>query len=102
MKIVSKLTPSIFGPERKVADLELPKYCNVIIVCYNQGQGLIPVKVLLPHQLSEEYINEIWKTYVQDAYYGEITVIPAKAKHYITIAEQESIILSERLKQVKK
>ena len=69
------------------ADFHMPEGCDIIIVCTNNGYGLQPVDLKLPHQLYKKRIKELENTL--DEYYGEIVVIPASSKNYITISEKD-------------
>ena len=51
----------------KLFDLRsvIPKDCNAIIVCTNDGTGLVPRRLLLPHQLYLKDVNKLLKDLVQ-------------------------------------
>lgn len=58
-----------------VYEIAFPPDCNVVIVCSNDGTGLTPLCIRLPHQL---YVAEFKDT-------KGLTLIPANSKHYVYI-----------------
>lgn len=68
------------------ASFSIPEDCDIIIVCTNDGYGLKTVDLKLPHQLYKKRITELQSKLFGD--FGEITVIPARSKDYITISEK--------------
>jgi len=62
----------------------VPADCDIVIVSVNLN-GLRPVQLLLPHQIYKEDMQKLLEEY-PDAH--SITVIPARAKDYITIWER--------------
>ncbi len=56
---------------------DLPKEATAVIVCENQGTGLVPLKLRLPGQI-----------YVKD--FGDVrglTIIPIRSQEYICLAD---------------
>lgn len=53
----------------------VPPGCNIVIVCSNDGTGLRPLRLLLPHQVS---VRDWCLT-------PGLTIVPAKSEDYITI-----------------
>jgi hypothetical protein len=76
--LLVKLTETHFGPMLRVPVGE----CDVMVVCVNEGHGLIPVRLLLPHQLYAENIRDLLKKYPDC---NEILCVPAKSKHYVKV-----------------
>lgn len=68
------------------ANLREPDNADVVIICKNDGYGLQPLTLLLPHQLYKKDLTEIMRQ-IGAPYRGEIVAIPAKSKEFITIAK---------------
>lgn len=56
--------------------------CDVMVVCYNEGRGLKPLQVLLPHQLYEEGVRKILDSYPDC---DEIVCILARGEDYVRV-----------------
>jgi hypothetical protein len=65
-----------------------PPECNVMIVCVNEGYGMKPVRVLLPHQLYVESIRKLIEDYPSARW---ITCIPANSQHYVDVWSRDSL-----------
>ncbi len=70
--------PTDFGHMIK---LPVPNDCDLIIVCTNNGGGLVPVRLLLPHQLYREDLKKL----VEQTNAREITIIPARSEEYFDV-----------------
>ena len=79
IKRLVKRSKSSFGLSY---DIDAPY--DVVILCVNNGQGLVPVRLLLPGQVYEQTIRKLLNEYPQTK---TITVIPAYAKDYIDIVK---------------
>ena len=89
IKKINKLTVPIirtsFGGMLK---LPMPEDCDVVIFCMNDGTGLVPIRLFLPHQVYAEYLIEM-----QHAFPGRtFLAIPAPSKDYIEITKGESFV----------
>lgn len=58
-------------------EFDMPPGCNVVIVCENNGFGLKPLRVCLPHQVYVKDVKDI----------KGLTIIPACSNHYIEMRE---------------
>lgn len=63
--------------------LDLKKH-DIIVLCSNDGYGLRPISVLLPHQIYKKDLTKIAK---QNPAIKEFVAIPASSNDYITIKE---------------
>lgn len=61
--------------------LDVPNDCNIVILAYNNGVGLTPIRLCFPHQVYVETLNNLAKQYEAK----EIVAIPACSEHYISI-----------------
>jgi hypothetical protein len=90
MKILKKMVKTTFG---MMLDLDMPSRGSdrdVVILCVNDGRGLMPVHLCLPHQVYESEVRELWAKYNLDkTSFGEIVAVPARSNEYITIAKGE-------------
>ena len=77
-----KIEKSVFDREGGVFDFEVPKDCDLIILCGNKGGGYIPYRCLLPHQV---YLKDIKKTFEEEKF-EVIYVIPVNSKKSFKIA----------------
>ena len=69
-----KVRRSSFG---RYYDFKVPEDCGLVIVCKNEGGGLIPLRCLLPHQV---YVED-WRG-VQG-----LTILPVKNESSIDIRD---------------
>jgi hypothetical protein len=66
--------------------IPMPPDCNVMVVCVNEGYGLMPLRVSLPHQLYESTVKEILAEHPAARW---ITCIPARSEDYVDVWESE-------------
>lgn len=69
-------------PFGDMLDFDMPPGTDVVIVCINDGMGLQPVRVLLPHQVYTRTIRDLLREYPATR---TITVIPVTASLYIDV-----------------
>lgn len=87
MKILKNMKQTSFG---LMLELNEPKDAGAVIICVNNGRGLKPVRLLLPHQVYKADLTELWKKHNLDEYgHGEIVAIPVRSEEYIKIAKGE-------------
>jgi hypothetical protein len=67
-------------------ELNEPKDAGAVVICVNNGRGLRPIRLLLPHQVYKKDLTELWKKH-ELGEYGEIVAIPVRSEEYIRIAE---------------
>ena len=67
-------------------ELNEPKDAGAVVICVNNGRGLRPIRLLLPHQVYKKDLTELWKKH-ELGEYGEIVAIPVRLEEYIRIAE---------------
>ena len=82
-KILGSFTRTTFGIS---ANLEEPDDADLVIICKNEGGGLIPISIMLPHQLYKKDLSEILRE-IGSPYHGEVLALPVRSKEYITIAK---------------
>ena len=63
-------------------DFKVPKNCDLIILCGNNGDGYIPYRCLLPHQV---YLSDIRETFEEEGF-EVIYVVPVNSKLPFAIA----------------
>ena len=61
--------------------LKIPNDCDVVILAYNNGYGLKPISLCLPHQVYVEKIEQLIKEHQAH----EIFAIPFNSDNYISI-----------------
>jgi hypothetical protein len=81
LKRLIKTTIVYSNPFGDYCKLEIPANCNVVVLAVNNGYGLIPVKLLLPHQVYVKVIEDL----VKEHNAKEIVAIPANSENYISI-----------------
>ena len=59
--------------------------CDSVLLCRNSGYGLIPMCILLPHQI---YLKTIEKVIHDHPDTREITLIPIKSSEHIMLASK--------------
>jgi len=62
--------------------IPLTMQADVIIICWNDGTGLRPVQLCLPHQFSISKVEALFKEHPT---LRQITIIQAKSSHYIDL-----------------
>lgn len=62
--------------------LDLPKDVSAVILCVNEGYGLVPLEIRLPHQVYKEKIEEYAKKYPRAE---SFVVIPVRSSEYIQV-----------------
>lgn len=79
--------PTDFG---YMAKLDLPKMkgYDAVILCYNNGLGLVPLQVCMPHQVYLEKLESIYEEH-GGSYNFEIVAIPVCSKDYITVVDNK-------------
>jgi len=82
VKLVNDKTFGKFFDFRK----DIPEGCDVVIVCVNDGTGLKPKKLLLPHQVYLRDINKLLKE--AGGCYKQVTVVSARSKDYIDLLKR--------------
>jgi hypothetical protein len=65
--------------------LDLPENCNVVVLCYNEGYGLKPYALKLPHQI---YVKGLKKKMKENPSIKYFTVIPACSAEYVNLTEE--------------
>lgn len=80
-----KVVGSTFG---MYLNLEMPEGTDVVILCYNEGTGLRPLSLLLPHQM---YVKDLERIFKEIPGATEIVAIPAKSSDYITLARNGTL-----------
>jgi len=68
---------------------KIPEDCDLIVVCTNDGSGLIPKKVLLPHQLYLKDVNILLKE-LGVSYHKQVTIIPVRSEECIDLLKKEN------------
>ena len=63
----------------------IPVDCDVIVVCRNDGTGLVPFRLLLPYQLQWEDVQQVFQEFPDTR---SLTVIPARACEYVGVIEE--------------
>ena len=76
------INKSAFDTHGGGLDFEIPKDCNLIILCGNKGGGLVPYRCLLPHQV---YVKDLKETFKETGF-EVITIIPVKSNISVDIA----------------
>jgi len=66
----------------------IPKECSVIIVCINDGSGLQPKLLLLPHQLYKKYVEKLLNEMGVSSY-KQVTIIPARHTEFIDLLQEK-------------
>ncbi len=66
------------------AMIDAPDRCNMMIVCTNNGYGLVPWRLKLLHQLYEADLGEIMKERPDTK---SVVCIPASSDDYVTAWE---------------
>jgi hypothetical protein len=61
--------------------LNVPTDCNVVVLAVNCGSGLLPVKLLLPHQVYVTVVEDLVKKY--NAH--EVVAMPVNSNEYVSI-----------------
>ncbi len=56
---------------------------NVFILCINKGQGLIPIRLMLPHQVTAEAVEQI---ITDNPGTQTVIIIPAHNSNYKDVA----------------
>lgn len=69
------LTSSSFG---EIIKFDMPHDCDIVIVCVNNGFGLKPKQLLMPHQIYDKNMRVLLEEH------KEVTLIPARSKDYTT------------------
>jgi hypothetical protein len=77
-----KLEKSIFDETGGMLSFELPEGYDLIVLAGNKGQGYIPYKVLLPHQV---YLTDLKETFEKN-FFEVIYVLPVKSELPFQIA----------------
>jgi hypothetical protein len=70
---------SIIWEETPFGDMlvyDIPDDCDVVLLCEANGTGMVPRRILLPHQVYRKTIEQ---------YNGEVILIPANSKEYIYV-----------------
>lgn len=62
--------------------LNLPKDADRVILCVNEGRGLIPLGIYLSHQIYKERIEEYRKKYRRAE---SFVVVPIRSNEYIQV-----------------
>jgi hypothetical protein len=60
----------------------MPKGYTAVILCKNNGTGLDPLRLLLPHQVYEKDLEEIFSQFPDTT---EFTIVPINHEHYLEI-----------------
>ena len=76
---VKELRKGIFG----VSVIYERTDCDSVLLCRNSGYGIIPIRMLLPHQIYLKTLEEVIRDHPDTR---EITLIPIRSKEYITLA----------------
>jgi len=66
----------------------MPKECDIVILCVNEGCGLKPVGLSMPHQITVEKLQKIYREVDTSSAYFSFVIIPAKSKDYISIGQR--------------
>lgn len=87
-----KIGRSIFDDDERVKqrglanggrlDFEVPKDCDLVILMGNKGDGHIPYRCLLPHQV---YVDDIKKAF-EEQHFEVIYILPVSSKAPFQIA----------------
>ena len=76
------ITKNAFDTHGGGVSFEIPKDCDLIILCGNSGGGYQPYQCLLPHQV---YIKDLKETF-KEKHFEVITIIPVKSDTAMDIA----------------
>jgi hypothetical protein len=70
--------------------IPMPKYeeCNIVIICSNNGSGLRPWRLFLPHQFYESCLQELLDERPDTRW---ITVVPARSADYVDIWRSQTV-----------
>jgi hypothetical protein len=82
--ILTPLVPTSFG---RMLDFEIPKDCDIVIIAVNEGTGLKPLRLSLPHQLYEDDVMQMLEE-LNGLSINDVVVIPARSSDYITVAHK--------------
>ena len=86
-----KISRSVFDEEGGCFNFEVPKYCDLIILCGNKGGGYVPYRCLLPHQVYLKDIKEKFK----ESDFEAIFVLPVKSKNAFLIAGKDDYCINK-------
>jgi len=85
VKLLVKKGRSTFGNWLRISDtLNLPTEYDLLVLCVNKGQGYIPVRVLLLHQVYQKDV----RAEMEEHNCNEAYVLFVKSKDSLLIAEQ--------------
>ena len=73
---------SYFDKDGGMLNFNIPKVCDLVILCGNKGEGYKPYKCLLPHQV---YLEDIKKAF-EEYGFEVITLFPVKSNSNFNIA----------------
>ncbi|MFW6145438.1 MAG: hypothetical protein ACOC4Y_01435 [bacterium] len=85
LKITNEASIKDTGAFGKRVDMDIPDWADAVIICYNEGGGLRPFDLCLPHQI---YVHKLERKLKQLAVPIKITVIPIRSDDYINIAKR--------------
>ena len=76
---LTEIIETDFGPRYKFS---VPNRCQAVVLCYNNGSGLRPYNVSLPHQV---YVKTVEKMIAEHPETKFVTVLPVY-RSYVDIA----------------
>jgi hypothetical protein len=77
--IIINIEATSFGD---IVDFAMPENTTAVILCYNEGYGLRPFDLCLPHQV---YVKKLQKKLKENPLIRSFTIIPMNNEHYIGV-----------------
>lgn len=86
--MTNKVTIRPVPPFGDAFSLPIPDGCNVVILCTNSGTGLVPRRLVLPHQVYLHTAKALALAHAAEGRGGgpvEVVAVPARSCDYITL-----------------